>query len=278
MSGKVGRRPDGTPADPAVRSCLLHLAQRQSHLVAAAGGALIERVHHGAGVTVGLIDADRLAAITAAGWIDGARLSASGRAVVRLMKAAPAPADARGAEGPRARGDAVASPAIDTTADSPLAWLRARRNRDGSPVLSDAAFAAGEQLRADFNRGHMSPRITANWEAIERTKDEARGAGARARSTGASTSDAAERVRRALATVPPELARLLVDVCCFEHRLPTVERAHGLPQRSAHFLLIVGLHALARHYGLMPPADNAWRPPGGIRHWATEGYRPTIDG
>ena len=49
--------------------------------------------------------------------------------------------------------------------ESPLSRLRQRRARDGSPFISDAAFCAGERLRADFTRAQMMPSVTSNWTA-----------------------------------------------------------------------------------------------------------------
>jgi hypothetical protein len=49
--------------------------------------------------------------------------------------------------------------------ESPLAWLARRKGRDGHAMISPNQFLAGEKLRADFTRGHMAPRVTANWSA-----------------------------------------------------------------------------------------------------------------
>ena len=46
--------------------------------------------------------------------------------------------------------------------ESPLSWLRHRRGRDGRPLIDAVAFSAGERLRADYSRGQLMPRVTAN--------------------------------------------------------------------------------------------------------------------
>ena len=49
--------------------------------------------------------------------------------------------------------------------ESPLAWLARRKGRDGRAMISPNQFIAGEKLRADFTRGHLSPRVTSDWSA-----------------------------------------------------------------------------------------------------------------
>lgn len=51
-------------------------------------------------------------------------------------------------------------------AESPLAWLARRKDKDGQPMLTDAEFDAGEKLRADFWFAQMTPRVTANWSLL----------------------------------------------------------------------------------------------------------------
>ena len=86
---------------------------------------------------------------------------------------------------------------------------------------------------------------------------------------------AAERVRRALSSVGPELSGVLIDVCCHLKGLEEAERAAGWPQRSAKIVLQLALTRLARHYGLEThTSPNAG---GVVRHWGSVDYRPQID-
>lgn len=277
---------DGAPRAPALRTCLRLLAQRGARLTTLPGGGAVEAQRHGEPVVVAWIDDADVASLVGAGWlaaVDGNRftLSPAGRAIVRLMKAAPSPAEAGAGSTP---APPPAPPITVAAADrgqsdpaSPLAWLRARRNADGAPLLSDQAFEAGERLREDFHFAGLMPRLTVDLTAVPRTADERRGMAATTRDRGGGEA-ARERVRQALAAVPPELAGLLLDVCCYGHRLQAAEKTNGIPQRAAHYLLCIALNGLARHYGLLPPADGSWMPRRSRRHWGTPDYRPTIDG
>ena len=65
-------------------------------------------------------------------------------------------------EGPRTR-DGVAPRRRSVTvnlAESPLTWLHARGH------LDDRLFAAGERLRADYERAQLGPSLTMRWEPV----------------------------------------------------------------------------------------------------------------
>lgn len=130
--------------------------------------------------------------------------------------------------------------------ESPLAWLASRKGRDGRPLIEQDQFDAGERLRADFTRGHMSPRVTSSWSGIGR----ARGVGARADEFTDVVVASRQRVRLALESCGPEFAGVLLDVCCFLQGLEDVERARGWPSRSGKVVLQLALDRLARHYGM----------------------------
>jgi hypothetical protein len=157
--------------------------------------------------------------------------------------------------------------------ESPLSRLRHRKDRDGRPLIDEVAFAAGERLRSDYDRGQLMPRITANWNAAVagRGRD---GRGAVALTDAAMA--ARLRVERALADAGPELGGMLVDFCCFLKGLEEIERERGWPIRSAKVVLKIGLAQLARHYGLGSGASGPQRSKR-LRHWGAADYRPTID-
>ena len=129
--------------------------------------------------------------------------------------------------------------------ESPLAWLAGRKGRDGRALIGQDQFIAEERLRADFTRGHLSPRVTSSGSGIGRTRGAGGGAGKMTDLIVASR----QRVRSALEACGPEFAGQLMDVCCFLRGLEDVERERGWPSRSAKVVLQLALDRLARHYG-----------------------------
>jgi hypothetical protein len=143
-------------------------------------------------------------------------------------------------------GDARQTP--DFNADeSPLAWLARRKDKMGQPLISEQEFAAGERLRRDFTLAQMSPRITTNWSGLLTG-----GGGGRVSPTDVldvreAVIEAEARVRSALAAAGPDLAGILIDVCCLLRGLEVSEKSGGWPQRSGKVVLQIALRQLARH-------------------------------
>jgi hypothetical protein len=150
--------------------------------------------------------------------------------------------------------------------ESPLAWLARRKNADGTPMLDPLCFAAGERLRADFERTGLRQRVTVDWERF--------GAGASSGRHEMTLSDAMigarQRIDKALAAVGADMAGLLVDICCHLKGLDLVERERGWPPRSAKLVLGMALARLAAHYGLHGEFKGRDRS-NGIVQWADEG-------
>jgi len=147
--------------------------------------------------------------------------------------------------------------------ESPLAWLARRKGVDGKPMLDPLCFAAGERLRADFERTGLHQRVTMDWDRL--------GSGASSGGRGGSLSDAMlaarQRIDLALADVGADMAGVLVDICCYLKGLDLVERERGWPPRSAKLVLSMALARLAAHYGLTAEAKGRERS-GGIVVWA----------
>lgn len=273
----LGLDEDGLPADAKIRSTMRALSQRGAHIQSSGAAAGFVMACKSTDLPPSPIDGTLVTWLKSQGWLtapeaDRMVLSATGRAVARrLPPELRSSSIAKSADADRRLGSA---PMVDP--DSPLAWLRRRRGRDGQPMLSTEAYQAGERLRADFYRGLMAPRVTAQLTALPSSGR--RGAPGRGIELGEGTSAAQERVRRALSAVGPRLADVLIDVCCHMKGLEDTERARGMPQRAGHYVLGLALDALARHYGLLPPIDAGWPVNRRTRHWGEEGYRPGIDG
>jgi len=141
-------------------------------------------------------------------------------------------------------------------AESPLAWLRTRKDQTGERLISDEQYYAGLRLHADFIASQLSPRITTNWESPV---------------SGAPVSAphrdlmhqsekilaAKKRYYAALDAVGPELSRILVEVCCFATGIESAERLLGWPRRSGKVVLQLALTSLARAYGIIAPQRSA---------------------
>ena len=207
------------------------------------------------------------------------RISVAGE---RLLAEASACADerfgdqhrlVRTPERPARRG--VAGPVVNE-AESPLGWLRSRRDKTGAPLISEAQYDAGERLRADFTAAQMSPRVTLSWDSCIAPGSHGR-SGRRPDSLEVNETALAakQRFMRALDAVGPELSGILVDVCCLSRGLEAAERSLGWPQRSGKLVLQIALTQLARHYGLLR-AEPAARRPAHIRHWGVDDYRPRV--
>ena len=158
--------------------------------------------------------------------------------------------------------------------ESPLGALARRRGPDGAPFLPPEGAVAAERLRADFERGQLQPRVTANWSAPINRGRRTGDPGGITDLTEAALA-ARQRFTSAMEAVGPELSGILVDVCCLLKGLEAAERERRWPARSAKLVLRLALAALARHYGLSGTAEGA-PGKGRVRHWGAADYRPRI--
>ncbi len=162
--------------------------------------------------------------------------------------------------------------AAANAAESPLGLLSRRKDKSGRPFLTRAEVEAGERLRTDYTRGQILPRMGANWQAAVASGRRDGSRGSVSELTDAALG-ARRRAERALVAVGPELAGVLVDICCFLKGLETVEMERRWPARSAKIVLKTGLSALARHYA-PPRGMESWPASRPILHWGTADYRP----
>ncbi|MCT8328796.1 DUF6456 domain-containing protein [Albidovulum sediminis] len=133
-------------------------------------------------------------------------------------------------------------------AESPLAVLARRRDRDGEPFLSQDLVVVGERLREDFELAQMGPRVTQNWDRFLTGADRGilqPGAGG---GMSEGSARARERVAAALRELGPGLGDMVLRVCCFLEGLEAAERRLGWSARSGKIVLRIALMRLKRHY------------------------------
>lgn len=157
--------------------------------------------------------------------------------------------------------------------ESPLTAIARRKNRNGKSFLTADEFESGERLRSDYTRGQLLPAIGGSWRAPVASGRKSGGRGGKAELTEAAIA-ARQRVERAIGSLEPELAGVLVDICCYLKGLDQVERERGWPARSAKVVLKTALGALSRHY--FPERKKAAARRAFLLHWGTEDYRPSI--
>ena len=129
-------------------------------------------------------------------------------------------------------------------AESPLGWLHAHGH------LDDRLFAAGERLRADYERAQLAPAVTMRWEPVR-----IRGtAGADLTPTERQLA-ARQRFDGAIAAAGSGLADILWRVICACETLPAAEKALAWPSRSGKLVLKLALERVGDFYRLPAVRD-----------------------
>ena len=131
-------------------------------------------------------------------------------------------------------------------AESPVAVLGRRREKDGKLFLDADLVEAAERLREDFELAQMGPRVTQNWERFLTTGD--RGAFKNESGLAEGPKAARDRVALALRDLGPGLGDVALRVCCFLEGVETAERRMGWAARSGKIVLRIALQRLRRHY------------------------------
>lgn len=130
--------------------------------------------------------------------------------------------------------------------ESPMTALARRKDRDGTPFLSDDLVAAGERLREDFELAQMGPRTAQNWERFLTGAID--GAGQGPGDVMGGSSAARDRVARALRDLGPGLGDVALRCCCFLEGLEQAEQRMGWSARSGKIVLRIALQRLRKHY------------------------------
>jgi hypothetical protein len=141
-------------------------------------------------------------------------------------------------EGPVARPPRSGGRSVTVNlAESPLTWLHARGH------LSDRHFAAGERLRADWERAQLVPGVTQRWDPVR-----VQGGTSGGLSPGERQIASKARFDGAVAAAGPGLADVLWRVVCAGEALPDAERALAWPARSGKLVLKLALDRVAEFY------------------------------
>jgi hypothetical protein len=155
----------------------------------------------------------------------------------RLLAERPLPRDGRER---RVRGARAARSVTVNLAESPLGWLKARG------LVDARQYAAGETLRADWERAGLGPRVTMRWDAPPPGK--AASAAPAAAAPVIARIAARRRFDEAVAAVGGGLADVLWRAVCAGEGMRDVERALGWPARAGRIVLTIALDRLADHY------------------------------
>lgn len=124
--------------------------------------------------------------------------------------------------------------------ESPLGWLLSRG------LVSRRQFEAGEQLRSDWERGGLSPRVTMQWDAAPIGRQ--RGGSAGAPDLATVQIDARRRFDRAIEAAGPGLSDILWRVVCSGEGMREAETALGWPARAGKLVLSIALDRIADFY------------------------------
>lgn len=175
-------------------------------------------------------------------------ITAAGRAALKRAESGESDQDAFGSQHRDMEDREIAGTGRVryNAAESPLAALSRRRDKDGKPFLAANLVRAGETLREDFELAQMGPRVTQNWEKFLSGPSARGGAGIDRMGTG---PDAARRrVQAALEDLGPGLGDVVLRACCFLEGMETIEKRMGWAARSGKIVLRIGLQRLLRHY------------------------------
>ncbi|MFA3915500.1 DUF6456 domain-containing protein [Ruegeria hyattellae] len=137
-------------------------------------------------------------------------------------------------------------------AESPLAALARRKDRNGKPFLAEDLVRAGERLREDFELAQIGPNVNQSWEGFLTGKCGGNRPGDPV-SSGSST--ARDRVARALSDLGPGLSEVALRCCCYLEGLELAEKRLGWSARSGKIVLRIALQRLMRHYEMACEAD-----------------------
>ncbi len=133
------------------------------------------------------------------------------------------------------------------SAESPVAALSRRKDKDGSLFLNDTLVNAAERLREDFELAQMGPRVAQNWDSFLTAGSERQSHVSN--TDGASVpGEARDRVGKALRYLGPGLGDVALRCCCHLEGLESAEKRMGWSARSGKIVLRIALQRLGQFY------------------------------
>jgi Domain of unknown function (DUF6456) len=220
-----------------------------------------------------VVDTEIAQAMALKGWIACAqpgrvsryRITATGRSdLIRLLAKEESRASAAvgqgfaeaqapfGAASPVGNAPKVSRRSRFSSAESPLAGLARRKDRDGTPFLNNDLVQAGERLREDFELAQVGPQVAQNWDRfLTGANNSAPDSG-----LGDGPSRARSRVVGALGELGPGLSDVALRCCCHLEGLESAEKRMGWSARSGKIVLRIALQRLKRHYDGITSQDR----------------------
>lgn len=126
--------------------------------------------------------------------------------------------------------------------ESPLGWLAARGH------ITRRQYDAGEQLREDWERSQLAPRVTMRWDAAPVARGRS-GPGAPL-APAENQMHARRRFDDAIKAAGPGLSDILWRVVCSGEGMREAESALGWPARAGKLVLTIALDRVADYYRL----------------------------
>jgi Domain of unknown function (DUF6456) len=157
----------------------------------------------------------------------------------RLLAERPRPQDGRERRVGRARAAPRRSVTVNL-AESPLGWLRTRGH------VTARQFAAGEQLRSDWETAQLPPVVTMRWDSTP--IDRGRRGPPEEQAPGKRQLAARRRFEVATSAIGPGLRDIAWRVVCAGEGMRDAETALGWPARAGKLVLQMALDRLADHY------------------------------
>ena len=129
-----------------------------------------------------------------------------------------------------------------SSAETPIAALARRKDKDGRPFLSQELVRAGERLREDYELAGLNRLNCRTVDSFVKSQAHL------PQAVDRSQSAARERVLIALRELGPGLGDVALNCCCHLEGLEKAEKRMGWSARSGKIVLRIALQRLKRQY------------------------------